>query len=672
MFDIHLDSPLTESIDFRDVSHVLEELAGSGILWSTLIERLPELDTDSLLDSICSIGDDFDYANEVLAVIQQFFTTERIKGKSIAKKITSAFSGNKNFIEAGTERFFSIDEIKELARCRVDILYFAEKYIAVQDNRQGGYFRIRLRHWQRKLLKGLADGDRRVLLNASRQQGKTMCISIFILWKLLFCNEGYQIALAAHKQDHTNNILSSILRMAETLPAFMRPSVRAQNKSLLEIESYSAITCYSSSSAGVRGRSVNFAYYDELCFSGTDGGRELYEALLPALGSSFDNSIFILSSTPNGTGDLWFELCNPTEENQGVFKYVHVDFTANPFSLYNSKGVYDSGEAYKAKILKTMGGDLKKFATEQQASFLGSGDSFISADIIERLQSNQVYKIGEKLLVKHKLDIFDYPRPDMGRGSPADYQVVVDCAGGAGRDYTAILVFDFRTFSLVAKYHCNQIKIAEIAPLVLDIARFYNKAWISVENDALGATILGDIYQAGYQYVYQTAGREGQGRYSLGWLNRKNTKAVALAQMLEAFENLPFELDKETITELQNLTVSKSGNKVGAPYGQHDDLAMCVVQLIAVLNCEKHERRLNDRKFNKKRKNIDYDKGSETWCYRKAKLDFLAGYQEQYETACALLAINPLDERAQLDKQNSEYMAKQLILENPWLETGDF
>ena len=84
--------------------------------------------------------------------------------------------GNENLKKANTVEYVSQDVqqeyIRELIRCREDILYFAEKYFTIISPAKGKHL-IKMYPKQKDLLNAMVDNNR-VISCASRQVGKCL------------------------------------------------------------------------------------------------------------------------------------------------------------------------------------------------------------------------------------------------------------------------------------------------------------------------------------------------------------------------------------------------------------------------------------------------------------------------------------------------------------------
>lgn len=143
--------------------------------------------------------------------------------------------------------------IKEMAKCKRDIIYFAEKYFRVISLDKGLHV-IKLYDIQKEFLKFLVD-NKKVICCSGRQQGKSTIYCIYALWKAMFWNE-QKIMLLANKAPTALELLGRIAMAYEYLPAWLKPTVVTFNKGELTFLNKSSIRAFASSSDAARGFSA--------------------------------------------------------------------------------------------------------------------------------------------------------------------------------------------------------------------------------------------------------------------------------------------------------------------------------------------------------------------------------------------------------------------------------
>ncbi len=158
----------------------------------------------------------------------------------------------------GETEFVSAEEnqrrILEIAKCKRDICYFAEKYFKI-INMATGLQTIKLYPKQKQLLNHLIDNDRSVIL-ASRQTGKTTSYTIFCLWLTTFYLQK-KIMICANKLQTAIEIMDRIRLAYEYLPRWIKGTIAIYNKAEITFTNKSSIRAFSTSSSASRGFSGN-------------------------------------------------------------------------------------------------------------------------------------------------------------------------------------------------------------------------------------------------------------------------------------------------------------------------------------------------------------------------------------------------------------------------------
>ena len=171
------------------------------------------------------------------------------------------YLGNTNLPTAQTEYDYTPAMIKEIAKCRKNIIHFASNYffiINVDEGRQ----KIKLHTFQKRILKGLMENRFNILL-ASRQIGKTTLMTIYALWVALF-EEDQRILIVANKEQTAKMILKRIKTAFEMMPNFIKSGAVEYGQTNISLSNGSSIGISTTSSDAGRGESVNCVSGDSI------------------------------------------------------------------------------------------------------------------------------------------------------------------------------------------------------------------------------------------------------------------------------------------------------------------------------------------------------------------------------------------------------------------------
>lgn len=149
--------------------------------------------------------------------------------------------------------------IREIAKCKRDIVYFAEKYFRV-INLDKGLHVIKLYDVQKEFLRFLVDNNK-VICVSGRQQGKSTIYCIFSLWLATFFPEK-KIMILANKLSTALELLGRVQLGYSYLPKWLKSATVSINKGELTFSNMSSIRAFASSSDAARGFSANCVFLD--------------------------------------------------------------------------------------------------------------------------------------------------------------------------------------------------------------------------------------------------------------------------------------------------------------------------------------------------------------------------------------------------------------------------
>lgn len=147
----------------------------------------------------------------------------------------------------------------EIAKCKNDIIYFAEKYYTIIG--PTGKQLIQLYPKQKELLQAFADNQRTIVL-AARQTGKTTCYNIFALWMCLY-NEDVQVLICANKESMAIEFLDRIKLAFILLPNFLKIGCKKWSGKKIIFENDSSVEASSTTPDSARGKSCSILLLDE-------------------------------------------------------------------------------------------------------------------------------------------------------------------------------------------------------------------------------------------------------------------------------------------------------------------------------------------------------------------------------------------------------------------------
>lgn len=469
------------------------------------------------------------------------------------------YLGNPKLKRINTTLQLTEEQVREYVKCAQDPIYFIENHVKI-ITLDKGFVQISLYPFQKEAVKDINE-NRRVIVKAGRQVGKTTMVVGYILWYILF-NEDKFVAILANKAPTAREILNRIKVAYESLPLWLQQGVRVWNKGDIELENNCRVMATSTASSAIRGYSISLLYLDEFAFVPSNIAEEFFTSVYPTISSGTQSKILI-SSTPNGMNHyyrMW------TEAVEGVNGFTHIEA--------NWRQVPGRDQAWADEQRRVLGEE--KFLQEMECEFMGSAGTLLSAGALKSLAfvtPMHVSDIGVK--------VYQQPIKDH------NYVIVVDVSRGKGLDYSAFIVLDVSEipYRLVCTYKDNNISPIVYPSIIKKIGDYYNQAYVLVEINDNGQQVVDTLFDDyDYENILSTVDLKGKMSLTWGYGNKsqrgiRTTKSVKrlgcsiLKTMIEGQKI--FIQDFDTIAELSTF-IAKSGS-YEAEDGSHDDLVMCLV-----------------------------------------------------------------------------------------------
>lgn len=485
----------------------------------------------------------------------------------------SGLRGNKA-IKAADQRTFTTKSdaftiVEEIEKCMNDIVYFAEKYFTIVSYR--GKEIITLYPKQKELLKAIASQQNTIVL-ASRQSGKSTVYTIFALWYAMF-NKDKGVLICANKFATAKELMERIQLAYELLPPWLKQGCKEYNKGRVVFENDSRIEISATSASSARGKSGEILIIDEAAFVPNNIMDEFIQSVLPIVSSRPDSKI-IAVSTPNGTGNWYYETYHKALYNIGEdgWKHFRIDWWDVP----------GRDEEWKRKKIAEFNGDLRKFAQEYGNNFLGSSQTLISAKIIEAYkEASQKYPEGEIFPMKNwEAKVWHKPE------KKHTYALGCDIAEGVGGDYSVALVLDItntKNIKICASFANNMISPTDFAYICAKLSKKYNDAIIAGERNGIGRSTMDTIWNTYEMENVLCYKGKGEAMLNPGIFSHNKIKVAACLWakfIIEANDLFLIEWNEKNILfEMEYF--EKKANSTRSIYqaveGKHDDYIMALI-----------------------------------------------------------------------------------------------
>ncbi len=402
--------------------------------------------------------------------------------------------------------------------------------------------------------------ERSVCVAKSRQLGISETITCFMLWRACL-NPGY-LGLVFSKTQTDSSLLA---RRMKRMIASLGLKTTTENLSDIEIQGYGRILFRNSKPDSARGiESVVDCFLDELAFLET--GKEVYDALAPAMQMVGDKARVFAVSTPNCKAGFYWDLLNNGNGGKDV------ELTCNqaskgeskPFQYWVDDGgwgkvlihwrshpVYGSNLNFLEEIHQKQKLSWATINQEYNLSFTESETAVFSAEIVRNCATGQL---------EHNVDC------------DADYYMGIDTST-TGNDYSVASVLKVKNneYSLVSIYRKRQqtseFHLFEIGKLIDK----YKPKVVGIETTGgVGTLYLEQLTKQHRSITFEAIKTSGDSKPSM----------ISTLQLALESKRLSFPSDSPLTEELLNFR--RSGKKMQAASGKYDDCLMATTFALAV------------------------------------------------------------------------------------------
>lgn len=392
-----------------------------------------------------------------------------------------------------------------------------------------------------------------------RQSGISKISGAFATWFAMFHAHKTVLIVSRRNEDAMGFLRDHVVFLYEHLPPWMKEVWKPvkQNEHEIIFPNGSRIQSLTSHPEVLRGNAASLNIIDESGF--IQGMDTMWAAGWPTL--QHGGNVIVISTT-NGIGNWYWSTWTDAEAGVNGFNPIMVNWWdmdwvieyKDPLSLdwkriaprdgirksadkseVNRFGPYWSPWLQEQYNALQEQGDGWKFDQEILASFVGSGHTVLTKEVLAHIQTT--VKEPEQKVIGYQTYVhpvsgmvedlnFDFQDPEQGlwiwkkpvvastmkkRGSlivdqgtkAHSYAMGVDIATGKGRDYSTIEVFDIDTMEQVAEFmaHCLP---RELIKYIDRIGRWYNCALAVVERNNGGDTLIDSLrYDVMYPRIWR-------------------------------------------------------------------------------------------------------------------------------------------------------------------------
>ena len=499
------------------------------------------------------------------------------------------YRGDKNVPKEDAQFEWTPKMVKELKKCKENIIHFAENHFWIV-NLDRGKMKIELYKAQKKALKALAD-NRFVCVLASRQCGKTTITTIYALWNTCFFDD-QRVIIVANKENTAINIFKRIRMAYEMLPNYLKPGVKEYGKTGVTFANGSSIGISTTTSTAARGDTASILCIDEAAFIDPHFMDEFWKSVIPIVSSGKKTKIFMVS-TPNGSGNKFYEIYSGAEKETNGWHAERIDWWDVP----------GRGEKWRKQMVAALGSD-EAFQQEFGNTFLDAGNSAVGASVIERFKENKKPAIHTSNEGTYKV----FEIPDINKL----YAIGVDVGEGIGRAASVAQVMDVTDLTdirQVAVYGTNTVEPYHYANNLVNLCSQWGNPPLLVERNNCGAQIIDALFHKHmYEKIVSCSKLANTGSFSntrhLGILSHNNLRFAGVANMrywVNFLQTVHIN-DLDTIKEFETFIRYPNGTYRKKNDLFYDDRIMSLVWALFILEPEICQQYFNIEEFDDQNK----------------------------------------------------------------------
>ena len=547
-------------------------------------------------------------------------------------------------------------QFEEYIKCLSDKsrIYFIENYLSTfnADERKEVPFKLFPR--QKVYLKTLVGNDNIVTVK-HRQCGITTVSSAWVTGQLVFAaKESPETVLCiGNKKDISEQLVSKIGTFLDQVPRWMwgdefyspdpdspkntKSIYKKRNSGCIELFNGCIVHARSSGENASRGISaVSVLIFDEAAF--IQNGVSVYSSAVAAC-ASVSHAKIVLISTPNGKDPLYWRTYDNAINKRNNFEFVEFKWFQDLRYNKNLKWIKKNEETGETETIvepvigkkgeikydeerwrklekegwkptspwyvnmcKSFNNDEQKIAQELDISFLGSSDTVVPVEVIEKHSQENVIEITDDWNLRDNLvkETWIWKDPIPGHR----YIISCDPSSGSGGDYSAIQVIDVDAvdennipfFEQVLEYN-GKLNGSEVGQLVYRYGTVYNDALAVVEAiGGYGDAIILTLQELGYPNLYyddtnlknytndtiKAKKNSIDNKQQLPGFRTNALRLQMISNFIELLKNNSFRVRSTRVISELGTWIFKNGRPDHMD-GMHDDLLTCLAMGLFVM-----------------------------------------------------------------------------------------
>ncbi len=548
--------------------------------------------------------------------------------------------------QMNAERKMSKEEIF-FHKLKNDRQWYVENFLKIR-NKSAQIVPFTLNNAQRVVMRHVEEDERigrpkRYIVLKARQMGMSTLFE-GLIFQDTTTRDNKNSLIVAHEESASQNLFSMSKLYYEYLPDIIRPMRKHSNGKVLSFENPESDESKKGENPGLRSKiSIATAGAGEVARSATIHNLHVSElaffpdaktTMLGLMQSVPDqpNTMVVLESTANGVGDFFHEMWQKAEKGENEFTPIFLPWFIDesytrPFrseaekaqfmeevnaTLYDGRG--NRVQTYEYELMHKHGltpeqlnwrrytiankcqGDeflfMQEYPSTAEEAFISSGRPKFSIGALKKYQTLtrepqrgylQTDSEGKIAFVPDEhgyVSIWQHPQPD------THYCIGADVAEGLAKgDYSAAAVGDTTTFDVVAMWH-GKIDADLFGTELIKLAKYYNEAYLGVENNNHGLTTLSTLKKEEYWNLYFTKTYDRIAdtiTQKLGWTTSVRTKPFMIDKLAEFIRELHLGVYSDLMISEMFTYIIEDNGKTNAQEGCFDDTVMAAAIMLQLM-----------------------------------------------------------------------------------------
>lgn len=251
----------------------------------------------------------------------------------------------------------------------------------------------------------------------------TTTIAVFLSWMIIF-HIDRNILVVANKEKTSIEIVDKILNIFRGLPFWLKAGVESWGKTSIKLDNGSKILSSATTNTASIGFTIHCVLLDEFAHIPDNIVNNFWRSVYPTLSSS-KVSQCIITSTPNGTTNKFYDIVSGAIEGRNSFRYIRTDYWEVP----------GHDDAWAAQMRADFGED--EFAQEFELQFNKNSKMLMKADTMNFLDRMVTTYVNKEIYINNQYvndeHITWHPKFDPNNINENDIFVfLIDIAEGNG------------------------------------------------------------------------------------------------------------------------------------------------------------------------------------------------------------------------------------------------